>query len=61
MVMTSVRLEAEQIARLDKVAAALEKRVPGVKVSRSDAIRVATERGLLSFEAELRLPSPEAA
>lgn len=53
----SIRLDDDLLKRLDRVAAALETKVLGVKVSRADVIRSAVERGLVSFEAEHQLPS----
>jgi hypothetical protein len=55
MRMVSARFDDEQIARIDRIAEALGKKVPGVKVSRGDAIRAVAERGVVSFEEELDL------
>lgn len=45
-----VRLDSEQLARLD----ALAKGLHGLKASRSDVIRLAIERGLDALEREAR-------
>lgn len=55
MRMISVRLDDDQVRRIDEIAATLGRRVPGLKVSRGDAIRAVAERGVKSFEAELEL------
>lgn len=45
-----VRFDADQIARLDRVAKALSERAGGAKVSRSEVVRVAVDRGLDALE-----------
>jgi hypothetical protein len=45
------RLPASILARLDALAAAMAEATPGMKVSRSDAMRVAVEGGLPDLEA----------
>lgn len=56
----AVRLDDEQIQRLDRIALELAKRLPGVKVCRGDAVRATVERGVASFEAELKITADEA-
>jgi hypothetical protein len=51
----AVRFSDDQIARADRVAEALSVRAAGTRVTRSDAIRAAFDRGLEALEAELSL------
>ena len=52
---TSIRLDAEIVGRLDRLAEALTARAAGAPVNRSSAARVALERGLADLEAELKI------
>jgi hypothetical protein len=47
-----LRIEDELADRLDRAATLLSKRVPGVKVTRSDAVRAAIEAGLVIIEGD---------
>ena len=63
LVTVSGRILPSTIQRLDVVAEALGKRRPGEVVKRSDALRVAIERGVEGLERELGLgssPTPSA-
>ena len=53
MTNTSVRLDDDAMARLDVIAGKLAERAAGANVKRSDAMRVALDRGMASLEAEL--------
>jgi len=48
------RLPASILARLDALAAAMAEAMPGMKVSRSDAMRTAVEGGLPDLEARYK-------
>lgn len=50
-----LRIDETILERLDRVAAALSERAAGARVPRSDAIRIALERGVASLEQELGL------
>lgn len=50
-----VRLDPARVDRLDAVAAEMTRRAAGAEVKRSDAARVAMERGINSLEKELGL------
>jgi len=52
---TSVRLDESQVARLDRIVAAMQSRLAGLDVGRSTALRLALERGMDALDAELRL------
>lgn len=52
---TSIRLDADLIERLDRVAEAMSERAAGAPVNRSTAARVALERGLDVVESELKV------
>lgn len=52
---TSIRLDADLIARLDRLADAMSERAGGAPVNRSSAARVALERGLVDLESEFKL------
>lgn len=54
---TSMRLDADLVDRLDRVAEAMSERAAGLPVNRSNAARVALERGLDVLEVELKLKS----
>lgn len=56
----AVRLDDDQIRRLDAIAAELGKRIPGVKVTRCDAVRATVERALVLFETDLGLAGKSA-
>jgi predicted transcriptional regulator len=56
---TSVRLDDDSTARLDRIAEKLTARTPGAKMRRSDAIRVALERGMAALEGELGIARPK--
>lgn len=49
-----VRLPAETIKRLDAELARMTKAMPGLALSRSDAVRVAIARGLEALEGEAK-------
>lgn len=51
--MMSVRLSQETIDRLDVLAERLSRRAAGAKVGRSEAHRIALERGIATLLAEL--------
>lgn len=58
----SVRLSAEAVERLDRIAAALSDRAAGAPMNRSSVVRVAVGRGIDALEAELGLskrPKPK--
>lgn len=55
----SVRLEPELVARLDRVAAAMSRQLAGVKVSRTQAIRMALETGLAQAEERFGVAKPK--
>ncbi len=57
---TSIRLDAEILDRLDRIAEAMTARAAGAPVNRSTAARVALERGLDALEAELKIPKTKA-
>ena len=46
----SVRLDTEEIARLDVVAEALAERAHGARITRSNALRVVVQEGLAALE-----------
>lgn len=46
----AVRLQAEQVARLDALAARVGVVLPGKRVTRSDAMRLVIEAGLKELE-----------
>ena len=48
----SVRLEPELVERLDRLAEAMSKQLAGVKVTRTQALRMAVEIGLEQAEAK---------
>ena len=48
-----MRLDDDATERLDRNAEELTERAAGAKLNRSDAIRVALERGMASLETEL--------
>jgi hypothetical protein len=48
-----IRAEQDTIDRLDAAALALSAKASGANVTRSDAARVALERGLVALENEL--------
>jgi hypothetical protein len=50
-----LRIDEEILTRLDRVAEALSAKAAGANVPRSDAIRIALERGTESLEGELGL------
>jgi predicted transcriptional regulator len=56
---TPIRLDDEIIGRVDRVAAGLAERASGVRVSRSEAMRVALEQGLRQLEHELEITVPK--
>jgi hypothetical protein len=49
----AIRFTAEQIERIDDMAALLKQRAAGARVTRSDVVRIAMERGLAELEREL--------
>jgi predicted transcriptional regulator len=53
MVTISVRIDDELVDRLDELAKVLSARAAGAGMSRSNAVRVALERGVEALEAEL--------
>lgn len=55
----AVQFEEAQIARFDRIAERLSARAAGTKVTRSDAIRAAAERGAAVLEGELGLTKPK--
>jgi hypothetical protein len=55
----AVRFTEEQVARFDRIAEKLSALAAGTRVTRSDAIRAAAERGAALLEAELRLTKPK--
>lgn len=50
---TPIRIEEDVIQRLDAIAAAMTERAAGVKVARSNVIRLALERGMAVLEEDL--------
>jgi predicted transcriptional regulator len=52
---TSIRLDADLIDRLDRLAESMSDRAGGAPVNRSSAARVALERGIDALESEFRL------
>ncbi|MCC6523373.1 MAG: hypothetical protein IT373_11975 [Polyangiaceae bacterium] len=48
----AIRFDVETIERLDRLAENMSKRSGGVRVTRSDVVRVAVTRGLDALEAE---------
>ncbi|WP_437799515.1 hypothetical protein [Sorangium sp. So ce693] len=55
------RVKAGTTEALDRIAEALSGRVSGVRLKRSDALRVALERGIEVLERELGLAAADAA
>jgi predicted transcriptional regulator len=56
----SVRLDAASTERLDRIAEALAERAQGARITRSNALRVAVERGIELLESELNVkPKPK--
>jgi hypothetical protein len=55
----AVLFTEEQIVRFDQIAEALSERAAGTRVTRSDAIRAAAERGAAALEAELGIKRPK--
>lgn len=55
----AIRFTDEMLARFERVAEALAIRAAGTRVTRSDAIRAAAERGLVELETELGLKRPK--
>jgi hypothetical protein len=53
----AVRLPAEVMPRLDRLAAALQASLPGVTITRADALKAAIVSGLQAEEARLGLTS----
>jgi hypothetical protein len=54
-VTVGVRIDPSHVERLDRVAGEMTRRAVGAEVKRSDAARVAMERGIDSLEDELGL------
>jgi predicted transcriptional regulator len=50
----SVRIDAATVAKIDALAEALSERAAGVPITRSDAIRVAIERGAATLADEMK-------
>jgi hypothetical protein len=48
----SVRLDAEEIERLDAIALVLAERAAGARITRSNALRVVVQAGLEALEAK---------
>jgi hypothetical protein len=48
-----VRLSTEQLDRLDALALLLKERAAGARVTRSEIVRIALDRGMAVLEAEL--------
>lgn len=57
----NIRLDESQLKRLDRIAKSMSQKNHGMRVTRSDALRVAADIGLLSLEAEHSLPPLSAA
>lgn len=55
-----VRLTAEEVERFDRLAEAVSARVGGMKVSRSELMRMLFARGLPLVEAEYGIKAPRA-
>jgi hypothetical protein len=51
----AIAFDAETIAKLDRVAKALSERAAGMRVTRSDIVRAAVDRGLAALEIEAGL------
>jgi predicted DNA-binding protein len=51
-VQTAIRVPASWLVRLDKIAERLSQ--PGMRVTRAEALRVATARGIVELEAETK-------
>ena len=56
---TAIRFPPELIARFERIAETLSERNAGMKVTRSDAVRMAAERGATSLEEELGIKPPK--
>jgi hypothetical protein len=56
----AIRFTDEMLARFERVAEMLAVRAAGTRITRSDAIRAAAERGLGELEAELGIKRPKA-
>ena len=51
----AIAFDADTIAKLDRVAKALSERAAGMRVTRSDIVRAAVDRGLAAIEVEAGL------
>jgi hypothetical protein len=55
----AIRLDADILERIDRIATVLSAKAAGAPVSRSVALRVALDRGLASLETEFQLSKPK--
>lgn len=55
----AIRLTDALIERLDRIAESLSERAAGTRISRSQAIRAAIERGVADLEGELGIVKPK--
>lgn len=55
MITASVRLDGEIAERLDRIAQKSSERAGGAEITRSNAIRMALERGIAELEKELKI------
>ncbi len=53
----SARLETTLVEQIDELAEALSARVRGIRVTRTDAIRIVLERGVEALQAEMKRPA----
>jgi predicted DNA-binding protein len=54
-IQVAIRIPEELAARVDALAAALSQRAAGTPITRSDAARLAMERGAAALEVELAI------